>query len=131
MSLLEQILAEISERRHFALLLLASATEFLNHFNDGRNNRTNVFFNFMPPNSYDFPVIVSQIRRIFSVSCAVVFNFLFPKIVFQNLLPSWILPTVPKIAVQENANFFFLKNDVRLASQIPCVYPKLFSGYFP
>jgi len=35
-----------------------------------------------------------------------------PEIVFKQMLPSWIIPTMPKIAIEKDANSFFLKNDI-------------------
>ena len=88
-------------------------------------DRVRVVSNLVFPNPDDLPAASFQISRGVFIPSAVVF-YLFPPKSVQSFLPLRVLPTVPKIAVQEYAYFLFWKDYVGLAFQANVIKPEPF-----
>ena len=59
--------------------------------------------------------MLPQLSRHLLVALPISVYFCPPEIGFQEVLPSWILPAMPEITVEENANPRTSKNDVGFA----------------
>jgi hypothetical protein len=83
------------------------------------------------PKSKNSPTLPAQLSRHLLVAVAIPLNFRPPEFGPQKVFPSRILPAVPKITVEEDANPRFSENDVGLAEDGWVIKPEgLFAPRF-
>jgi hypothetical protein len=82
-----------------------------------------IALNLMLPNAYDFPAAAPKLAKIAFVAGSVAVNF-FPPEWLQLVFPAREPVTVPEVAIDENGQFPFGKNQVGTSRECPHVSSK-------
>ena len=69
----------------------------------------------MFPKSNHRPAFPAQLSRYLLVPLPIPFNFSPPEFTLEPVFPTGVLPAMPKIAIEEHADLFLPKHDIRLA----------------
>jgi len=73
---------------------------------------------FILPYPHNLPIMPSQKCGYVSVSLSITRDLLPPEIIFQQMLPARILPSMPEITIEENAYFLLFKNYIGVAVDV-------------